>query len=125
MFSRSEKLDIFEYDHYRQFLRDFYEARKKSAEKLSFRHFARLAGFNSPSFLKMVIDGKRNLSHESIRKFAEALRLNQEEARYFTNLVLLNQAENTEEKGYYAEQLMRSRAYRKRNPLKPTQYDYY
>src|SRR6185295_13705882 len=93
MFSKDSKLEIFEYDHYRKFLRDFYDSRNDTSEKLSFRHFARLAGFNSPSFLKMVIEGSRNLSHESIRKIAEALRLNKEETQYFTNLVLLNQAE--------------------------------
>jgi uncharacterized protein (TIGR02147 family) len=125
MFSRDSHLEIFEYDHYRKFLRDFYELRKGAAEKLSFRHFARLAGFSSPSFLKMVIEGKRNLSHESIRKISEALRLNKEEAQYFTNLVLLNQADGVDEKRYYAEQLLRSRSYRRRNPLKSTQYDYY
>ena len=73
----------------------------------------------------MVIDGKRNLSHESIKKCSEALMLNQQESRFFTHLVLLNQAQTDDEKRYYAEQLVRSRPYRKLHPLKSAQYDYY
>src|SRR5688572_30102358 len=98
---KDNEIEIFAYDNYRAFLKDFYEAKRKTAEKISFRQFARLAGFNSPSFLKMVIDGKRNLSNESIGKVASALRFNKEEAEFFNHLVLFNQAEGVEQKKFF------------------------
>ncbi len=116
---------IFEYTDYRQFLRDFYEGRKKTAEKFSLHRFALMAGFHSAGFLKMILDGKRNLSHESIRKMAEALRFNKDETYYFTHLVLLNQARDSDEKKFHAEMLLRSRSYRKLHPLKEAQFEFY
>ncbi len=124
MFTLVVKLNIFEYTHFRDFLRDVYE-RNKAEGRFSFRQFALAGGFRSPSFLKLVIDGKRNLSHESIDKFAKALRLKRDEKKYFTHLVLLNQADSIEEKKYYAELLVRSRGYKRVNPLKESQYEYY
>jgi uncharacterized protein (TIGR02147 family) len=123
--SKNSKPRIFEYANYRDFLRDYYEGMKESAPLFSFRRFAEDAGFNSPSVLKLVIDGKRNLSHDSVEKFARALKLNRDEAKFFTSLVLLNQATSTDEKRYYAEQLLQSRKYKKLNPLKPAQFDYF
>ncbi len=103
---KDNEIEIFAYDNYRAFLKDYYESKRLTAEKISFRQFARLAGFNSPSFLKMVIDGQRNLSHESIGKVAVALRFNQEETEFFNHLVLFNQAEGVEQKKYFAERVL-------------------
>ncbi len=124
MFSLLVKPNIFEYTYFRDYLRDVYEKNKKEG-RFSFRQFALAGGFQSPSFFKLVMDGKRNLSHASIEKFAKALRLKRDEKRFFTHLVLLNQAESIEEKKYYAEQLFRSRGFTRLNPLKESQYDYY
>lgn len=117
--------NIFEYDNYRTFLKDLYDALKGSQPSFSFRYFSNKAGFRSPNFLKLVMEGKRNVSPTSIEKFSQALDLNKEETIFFRNLVLLNQAATVEERKFYAEQLMRSRFYRKVHPLKQAQYDYY
>ena len=116
---------IFEYDNYRTFLTDLYKSLKEETEHFSFRFFSRQAGFRSPNFLKLVMEGKRNLSPESIEKFAKGLKLNKNEADFFRSLVLLNQATTVEEKKFHAEAVIRSRFYRKAYPLKQAQYDYY
>jgi uncharacterized protein (TIGR02147 family) len=84
-----------------------------------------MAGFRSPNFLKLVIEGKRNLSATSIEKFIHAFQLKAREAEYFRVLVHLNQAKTLDEKKLYAEQLMRFRPYRSIHPLQKEQYDYY
>src|SRR6185295_1235466 len=71
------------------------------------------------------MDGKRNLSPESIAKFAAALELNQEEEEFFTNLVHLNQAVNTDQKRFHAGRLLKSRTFRERNPKSSLQYEYF
>jgi uncharacterized protein (TIGR02147 family) len=116
---------IFEYDDYRVYLNDLYARSKKENSKFSYRYFSRLAGFQSPNFLKRVMDGERNLTLPSIEKFAKALKLNKEEASFFRNLVLLNQAKSSEEKQTYAELLLKSQTYKKIHPLKESQFNYY
>ncbi len=91
----------------------------------SYRFFSKQAGLKSPNFLKLVMDGARNLSPESIEKCSAVFKHNKEEAVYFRNLVLLNQSTTTEEKKFHTEQLLRSKQYRKAHPLSTQQHDYY
>lgn len=116
---------IYEYHNYRLYLSNLFEYFKEIKPAFSYRFFSKQAGFRSPNFLKLVIEGKRNLSGESIEKFSLAFKLNQKEKDYFRNLVQLNQATTIEEKAYYSEQIFKSSAYRKINPLKKEQHDYY
>ena len=44
------------------------------------------------------MDGDRNLTIESIEKFAAGLKLNKQEREFFHHLVLFNQAESHQEK---------------------------
>lgn len=121
----SEKPNLFSYDNYRRYLKDLYAHLKAAKSHFSFRYFSKAAGFRSPNFLKLVIDGKRNLTGDSVERFAKALKLNKREAEFFRNLVALNQAATVAERNHFAEQVFRSGAYRKLNPLKREQHDYY
>lgn len=119
------KPKVFEYTNYRKFLRDLYEHEKRSQKKFSFRYFSKQAGFSSPNFLKLVIEGKRNLSIDSIARFVKAFKLSREETPFFRALVLFNQAATAEERGLWAEEILKSKLYRKLHPLHATQYEYY
>jgi uncharacterized protein (TIGR02147 family) len=89
---------VFEYIDYRRFLKDFYEDAKKTRKYFSYRFFALRAGVNAPILLKMVIDGKRNLTRSTIDKFIKGVGLKEKEAVFFRNLVLFNQAKSSLEK---------------------------
>jgi uncharacterized protein (TIGR02147 family) len=89
---------IFEYIDYRSYLADYYQQKKETTQYFSYRYFAQKIGINSPSFLKSVIDGKRNLTASMAERFSRALELNTKERSYFTNLVLFNQAKTLTEK---------------------------
>ena len=116
---------VFEYDNYRELLKDLFSQHKQNDAKFSHRFFSRVAGFKSPNFLMKVMQGKSNLSEESIEKFIKAFKLNSQEGKFFKNLVLLNQAESLEEKDSYSQQIRKIRAYQKIHPLKEAQYNYY
>ncbi|MGZ3771293.1 MAG: TIGR02147 family protein [Bdellovibrio sp.] len=116
---------IFEYDNYREYLKDSYLFLKNENKNYSFRYFSRIAGFKSPNILKRVMDGNRNLSPNSIPKFIHALKLNKEEALFFKNLVMLNQAKTNESKQIFAQEIMRSRSFREMYPLSESQYNYF
>jgi len=89
---------IYGYTNYREYLAAFYQARKESRRGYSYRQFSQQAGFTSPNFLKLVIEGKRNLSPQSVEQFIEALGLSVPMSAYFRCLVSLNQSQNDEEK---------------------------
>ena len=74
---------VYEYVDYRQFLRDHFAASKRLKKQYSFRFFARQAGLSSSNFLKLVMDGKRNLGPTTIAKFVKALKLDAEAATFF------------------------------------------
>jgi len=82
---------VFEYTDYRRYLHDFYHYKKRTNPYYSYRLFSMKAGFKAPNLLKLVMDGQRNLTRESVDKFVHALRLTNGEAAYFTSLVLHNQ----------------------------------
>ena len=120
-----QAISVFQYLDYRQFLREWYEAAKASRASFSFRIFSKKAGFTSPNFLKLVMDGKRNLSEESLVKFALALRLNKQESEFFRNLVFFNQAKTHEHKDLYYHRLLQSKKYSQLKPIEKNQYEYY
>ena len=113
---------LFEYLNYRSYLNDYY-LEKSAKGKLSLRSFARRAELGSPSYLKSVIDGKRNLTEKTIPKFSKALGHKKDEADFFRNLVLMNQSSNHEEKNRYYQNLARSKRYIEVKHLEHNQFE--
>jgi uncharacterized protein (TIGR02147 family) len=103
---------VFDFLDYRAFLRARYEAAKQTRRGFSFRRFSELAGLRSPNFLKLVMDGERNLGAETVPKVAEALALDASEAAFFGDLVAFAQAESAVEKNRAFERLAASRRFR-------------
>jgi uncharacterized protein (TIGR02147 family) len=116
-------VDVFRYRDYREFLAAFYAHSK--AGGLSYRSFARAAGFGAPNYLKLVIDGKRNLSVEMAQRFALACRLNPESTEYFKLLVSFNQADNDVQRNELHEQLSRFARFRSSQRLDLAQKEYH
>lgn len=96
---------IFKYKDYREYLRDYYNENKKSSYGFSVRFFAKKAGLNSGNYLKLVMDGKRNLTHKNVKNFARGLDLNDREGLYFENLVFMTQSKDAEERKFYEKNL--------------------
>lgn len=98
-----------DYLDYRLFLQDFYhykkELTKNDLRPYSYQLFSAAANIKSPNYLKMIIEGQRNLSDDMILKFAKALSLNKEQTEEFLHLVKLNQAEDTTERNVYLKKL--------------------
>ena len=116
---------LFEYMNFRDYLRDYYDEKKKEHAFYSFRLFSQKAGFSSPNFFKLVIDGKRNLSKESVFKFSKALGHTKKEADYFENLVFFNQSKTLEEKNAYLSNLMKVRGKSDPKKIEESEYSYY
>jgi uncharacterized protein (TIGR02147 family) len=116
---------LFEFIDFRKFLDAYYKEQKEKTRFFSFRYFSQKAGIASPSFLKHVIDGKRNLTRPVIEKFCAALKLSPKEATYFRNLVLFNQAKTSAEKQEHYAVLRSLAGGVKEAVLNADQFDYF
>ena len=106
----TKKINVYEYLDYRQFLLDWYEMMKAETTFFSYRYFAQKAGINSSGFLKLVIEGKRNLTDIIAEKFIYAIKLWGKDGDYFRSLVRYNQCRSPEEKMIYYKLLMEYRS---------------
>ena len=114
--TRAGALDVFAYLDYRAFLRDYY-LEKKDRRGLSYRAFSRRAGLKSPNYLKLVIDGARNLSDEMAARFGKAVGLEGDAQAYFVELVRFNQAKTTTERNASYTRLTGFRRHQRAQPL--------
>ncbi len=118
--------DLFKYLDYRHYLKDYYrEQKEKKGSRFSFRTFSRAAGFSAPNFLKLVMEGKRNLGPAGVEGFLKALRLGKEESRYFENLIRFNQASTDDERNRWYQQLSTSKKYREIRQIEKDTYVYF
>ena len=88
---------VVEYKDYRQYILDYYGERKRSSA-FTWREFARLAGFASGSYLKLVCDGKTRLLEEGAKKTALAMGLLGFEYDYFVLMVRYENAKTDVQK---------------------------
>jgi len=116
---------VFAYIDFRVFLRDYYEWNKENTSYFSYRWFNQKAGIKSPAFLKLVIEGKRNLGDDGIEKFIKALGFQAKEALYFRKMVLFNQARTSEEKQEHYRTLRDLTGAVEESPLHKDAYQYY
>jgi uncharacterized protein (TIGR02147 family) len=123
--SRRAAVDVFAFRDYRQFLRAYYDAGKAGGQAVTLRAFSKRAGLRSPNYLKLVMDGTRNLTHPMAARFADAAGLRAEAAEYFCELVAFNQAKTAADRGRAYERLRRFPRYRKVYKLDAAQESYH
>lgn len=100
---------VSDYMDYRLFLADFYRYKREITRHLlrpyNYAIFSAAADIKSPNYLKMIIEGKRNLSDDMIARFAKACSLNKTQADEFRLLVLFNQSEDPADRNYALKKL--------------------
>ena len=90
--------EIYTYLDYRKFLADWFAHQKATRKNYSHRAFVKRTGQRSPSLLSDVINARRNLTPAGLEGFLRAMKLSQPQARFFSALVDLDQAETPDEK---------------------------
>lgn len=88
---------IVEYSDFRQYMRDYYDERKRRSV-FSWREFSKIAGFTSSSYMKVVCDGKSKLSRIGVERTGQAMGLVGFEMEYFRAMVEYGQAETEAKK---------------------------
>jgi uncharacterized protein (TIGR02147 family) len=122
---KRKHISLFNYLDYRLFLRDWYDQQKATERHFSFRAFSKRAGFTSPNIFKLVMDGERGLTEESLVKFCKGLKFNKGEQEFFRSLVYFNQAKSHDKKNLYYQKLLSSRKFSELKPIAKGQYKFY
>ena len=100
------EINILEYSDYRKFIKDKVDSLKRSSTKFSYRAFNKKAGIKSSAFLKLVMDGKRNLGADGIEAICRGFDLNDKESDYLKTLVHFTQAKDYDNKQHYYNKLV-------------------
>ena len=88
---------VVEYKDYREYVLEYYRERKRTSA-FTWREFAKIAGFASGSYLKLVCDGKTRLREEGAKKTALAMGLLGFEYDYFVLMVRYESAKTERDK---------------------------
>ncbi len=118
------KPNIFTYLDYRSFLHDYYLRAKTNTRAMSYRYLSRRAGFKSPNFVKLVMDGDRNLSDDGALRVARAFDLCGEEKTFFCHLVTFNQATTPEDKNAAFSRISASKRFRQARKVDQEFFEY-
>ncbi|HMA63606.1 MAG TPA: TIGR02147 family protein [Chitinispirillaceae bacterium] len=93
--------NIYTYIDFRAYLLDYFTYRCQIMKNYSHRIMAKELGFPSPNYIKLVMDGQRNVGLRSIDRLMRGLQLNDKEQEFFSNLVFFSQAKTNIGKNYY------------------------
>ena len=115
---------ITEYQDYRKYMLDYFDWRKKSSA-FSWREFSKLAGFSSPSYLKLVCDGKSSLSRVGVPLVTAAMGLNEFECEYFKLMVEFTNAKDDDKKKETFRKMEKLAHEQRARVLNADAFDYY
>ena len=116
--------DLYSYLSFRDYLRDWYAARKAADKRFSHRLFARRAGVSSPSLLNEVIGGRRKLTARTLEGFLTALGLDEEGSAFFSALVQLDQGATDDERNEAFRRVESSRRFRSARRIEGASFRY-
>ena len=109
---RRTRLPIFEYTDFRRFLEDRLAELRNEDAKYSRRYICKRLELAGNNYLKLIIDGARNLTEPVARKLVSAIGLRKDEASFFLDLVRYNHAKSIEAKAEALETLKKNRRFR-------------
>lgn len=98
-------IDVLNYKNYRQFLLDFLAEKKSNNSNYSIRYFAKKADIDHSNLIR-VLQGKRELSINSIPRCLEVMKLKGRKAEYFRLLVMYQRAKDQDKAEKYLERLL-------------------
>lgn len=120
-----KNINIYEYQNYRCYLKAAYDAEKQRRKNFSLRYVAKVTGFGSSGYIKMVMDGQRNLSPNTIGQISKVFRHGKKESAFFEALVLFNQAKNDDQRQLYLERLSNLKPKTVMTELARAKYEYF
>lgn len=116
-------ISIYDYLSYREFLRDYYEIRKKSESYFSYRYMSYKLGMDHSLLVKILL-AKRHLSEKNIPLFANLCGFTKREAEYFEAMVHYEKARSEKQRTLFLEKLLSLKGYRS-SKIERYRYEYF
>jgi len=116
---------VYAFADYRRYLAAYYDYAKAEQYGFSFRVFSRRAKLRSSNYLRLVIDGERNLTRDMAGRFGEACELLGPAREFFCELVEYCQGKTAQERSRMYERLARYRPFREARRLESAQAEYH
>jgi uncharacterized protein (TIGR02147 family) len=110
---------------FRLFINDRLDELKVDNPKFSRRYFCSKLGLASTNYLKLIIDGRRNVSDKLLERMTQVLGLDEEESMFFVDLLAYGQARTTEAKMMALENLRKNKRFIKVHQLALDHFDYF
>ncbi len=106
--------ELSQYVDFRDYLKAFYECQKANTKSrlrsYAYSDFSAAADIKSPNYLKLIIEGKRNLSTEMCKKFSRALKHSKSQEKEFRLLVEYCQEKDPHQRTQNLKELSEFRA---------------
>ena len=106
--------ELSQFVDYRIYLNDFYQWKLRDTKgrlrPYSYSDFSAAADIKSPNYLKLIIEGKRNLSRDMCKRFSRALKHSRAQAKEFALLVEYCQEKDPLQRTHYLKELSEYRA---------------
>jgi uncharacterized protein (TIGR02147 family) len=114
---------IKEYLEYREFLKDFFEEKKKRNPYFSYRVMGKRVGIDASHLVK-IFQKQRHIGTPLINELARFCELKDRDAQYFSALVHFNKAKSDADAKVYYEKLLELKGIRSIQ-LEKNQYEFY
>lgn len=119
-------INVYQFSNYREYMKAYFEERKKHDPKFSHRYLSRRLGLFSPNFIMMIMQGKRNLTRSLAFKISQEFMHDEKETEYFESMVGFLQAKTNKEKDrYFNKMISLRRNYDTIEKIEEYQYEYY
>lgn len=105
----STSVEILNFEDFRHYLKAAVEDLRARGQ-FSYRKFSAHAGFSSPNFLLLLIQGERNLSAEGAAKLGMAFGLKGLRLQFFKALVQFNQSTTPQQRFEHSQSLLKFKA---------------
>lgn len=117
--------DVYQFDDFRIYLQQCYNAYKANNKGFSARKFASAAGFTNPGYFNDVIKSKRKLSKNSLSKITKFFKIEGAEEDFLQLLVIYGQSKKAAEREEAYAQILFRRSRSKFQRLNPSLVRYY
>lgn len=98
-------LNVYNYSNTREYLREYYEAKRKANPIFSHRYIGMKVGF-SAGYFSRILTGDKLLSAAMVEKFIPFLELSDKEGEYFRVMTNYTQTKQLEERNAYYLQML-------------------
>ncbi len=120
-----EKPNIYQYDDFREFIRQCFFYKQSIQPKYSHRKFAAEAGFTNPGYLNDVIKGRRQLSKSAQEKIIKVFNIHPSEEEFFRLIVEYGQCKKLKTKDELYQKILFRRSRSSFTRLNPQLVKYY